>query len=58
MGELAFELAVSTILVCVQSVNANSAPPVIVAVGKVFIVTEMVPLAALVHPNALVAITE
>ena len=38
--------------------KANSAPSEMDAVGKGFIVTEMVPLAALVHPNVLVAITE
>ena len=54
---LAFEFAVNTILVCVQSVKANSAPPVILAVGNGLTVTETVPLAILLQPSALVAIT-
>ena len=37
---------------------ANEAPPVIVAIGGVSIVTEAVELAALVQPKLLIAITE
>ena len=57
VGELALEAAVKIILVCEQSENANSAPPVIVAVGSALMVTEIVPLDTLVQPNAFVAIT-
>ena len=57
VGELAFEFADKTIFVCVQSAKANSAPPVIVAVGNGFIVTEIDPLAILVQPNPFVAMT-